>query len=202
MKRYKKLNIENKIYLIDLDTNKITWIVPWLIWLLPNQGYIESTKHVVEEKGKNPSKGGIVLASSAFASILIRNTDKSFGEIPSLVGYPLLTSFIIIGASIGIFCYRYYFFKKEDLSTSDWQSESSENLFVQLNNRPVKLIVKAILGMIFMALILYFFASIFITNGNILGLGIYCFLLMNIVFRNYYEIVPTNADFSVLNKSR
>lgn len=201
MKRYKKLNVGNKAYIVDLDTNKITWIIPWLVWLMPNQGWIESSKNYAEKKGKNPSKGGIVLASSAFASILIRNTDKSFGEIPSLVGYPLLTSFIIIGVSIGIFCYRYYFFKKEELSTSDWQSESSKNLFVQLSNRPVKLIVKAILGMIFMALILYFFASIFITNGNLLGLGIYCFLLMNIVFRNYYEMAPANVDFSVRKKS-
>ncbi|MBL1225301.1 DUF443 family protein [Enterococcus sp. BWR-S5] len=200
MTRYKKVDVGNKAYTIDLDTNKITWIIPWLIWLLPNQVYVESSKQPIEEKEKKPKKGSIILGSSALASVLIRNTDKSFGEIPSLAAYPLLTSFIILGVSIGIFCYRYYFFKKEELSAGDWKSKSSDALLIKLNHRPAKLIIKVLFGVFFMSLILYFFVSIFITKGNILGLGIYCFLLLNIVFRNYYEGVPVSADFSILKK--
>ena len=130
--RFKEVEVNNKKLLVDVDTSKLAWIIPWAVWLFPKNAYhYRSLKTDKKQKKKNSSKGLIVLTSSILASGLINQ------------------------------------------------------------------LLKVCVGIFISIVALYFFGSIFIFKGNILGLGVYYFFLINILFRNYSEKIPEAAKFSL-----
>ncbi|MBO0421634.1 DUF443 family protein [Enterococcus plantarum] len=194
--RFKEVEVNNKKMLVDLDTSKLAWIVPWAVWLFPKNAYhYGSLKTDKEQKKKSSSKGLIVLTSSILASVLIRNTDKSFGELPYLQGHPMELLLCLIVLTAFVFYYRWYSSNRELKSLSD--IKKYEIVVSKMTSGFINQLLKVCVGIFISIVALYFFGSIFIFKGNILGLGVYYFFLINILFRNYSEKIPETAKFSL-----
>ncbi|WP_279614932.1 DUF443 family protein [Enterococcus rotai] len=194
--RFKEVEVNNKKMLVDLDTSKLVWIVPWAVWLFPKNAYCyDAVKEDNKQKKKSSSKGLIVLTSSILASALIRNTDKSFGELSFLQGHPIELFLCLIVVTAAVFYYRWYSSNRELKRLSDIKkyeivvSKKTSGLMSQL--------LKVCVGIFISIVALYFFGSIFIFKGNILGLGVYYFFLINILFRNYSEKIPETIHLSL-----
>ncbi|MGG5341241.1 DUF443 family protein [Enterococcus sp. AZ192] len=111
-KRYRQLTYDGKKILLDMDSNKLTWLFPFLVWFLPIRGYIDKEIPILIENSKTRKPSGIiVLSSSILASVLIRMTNKGFGDLNRfsnpqwIAGITLFISMLII-ISIRYF-YRY-----------------------------------------------------------------------------------------------
>ncbi|WP_321386457.1 hypothetical protein, partial [uncultured Enterococcus sp.] len=78
-KRYKQLTYNGKSYLLDMDSNKLTWF-------FPIKGYQDATLPL--EKTEKQQKGGIlILLSSVLSGIMIRMTNRGFGDLSVYENY-------------------------------------------------------------------------------------------------------------------
>lgn len=113
-KRYRQLTYDGKKFLLDMDSNKLTWLFPFVVWFLPIRGYEDMT--LPPEKKKQQSKGAsIILFSSVLSGILVRMTNKGFGDLSVFDNYRHITmSLIIVSMGIVLFI-RYYFRYKNNL---------------------------------------------------------------------------------------
>ncbi|ALS37604.1 putative membrane protein (TIGR01218 family) [Enterococcus rotai] len=118
-KRYKHFNYKNESILLDMDSNKITWFFPFLVWFLPVKGY-RNTPLPSDKTGEKKTKGGIVFSIPILSIILIRLTDGGFGDLSKLSNYREIIMVILFSSMILVYLIRYFWrYKKNNLLMQD-----------------------------------------------------------------------------------
>lgn len=179
-KRYRLLVSENKNYLLDSDSNKFVWIVPWLIWFFPFKAYeVKDTADLFEEKKGN--KGRLVLLVSVFTALMIRMlptemyTDKPFPQNEFL-----LSLLIIVFSSVILFL-RSLVSKKNKYDGKISKTVNIKLNFLSFFRSNFKFILFFSIGTVISILLLLELFRLFINGGNLLSLIgfllIYTFLL-------------------------
>lgn len=170
-KRYKILTHHNKFYLLDMDSNKLTWFLPFLVWFLPIkvfEGVKPSDLDVLKETTKKSKIGGIVFFSSIFSAVLIRVLDEKFWKTVYFNNKPALFLLLLMGI-ISVLVYRYIFrYKKNEYKTK----EQPIKIKLKFTFNKIDYFFKLFLSLLFVYWILYFMCSIFINYGNLLPLVI------------------------------
>ncbi|WP_321386458.1 DUF443 family protein [uncultured Enterococcus sp.] len=114
-KRYKQLTYNGKSYLLDMDSNKLTWFFPFLVWFFPIKGYQDATLPL--EKTEKPKKGGgLILLSSVLSGIMIRMTNRGFGDLSVYENYQQNFLYLLVGLVSAVLLIRYFYrYKKNEL---------------------------------------------------------------------------------------
>ncbi|MBL1225303.1 DUF443 family protein [Enterococcus sp. BWR-S5] len=114
-KRYKQLTYNGKSYLLDMDSNKLTWFFPFLVWFFPIKGYQDATLPL--EKTEKPKKGGgLILLSSVLSGIMIRMTNRGFGDLSVYENYQQFFLLLLSSLTGAVFLVRYiYRYKKSQI---------------------------------------------------------------------------------------
>lgn len=114
-KRYKQLNYNGKNILLDMDSNKLTWIFPFLVWFFPVKGYVGEVLPIKKEEKKKQSSG-IILSSSVLSIILIKMTNNGFGDFSLVDNYQIKLLILLISSMLLILFIRYFFrYKKNEI---------------------------------------------------------------------------------------
>lgn len=106
-KRYKLVELNEKCYLLDVDSKKISWFLPMFVWLLPFKA-IEIDKGVFEKLLTN-KKAGYGVVQIVFLSILIGRPstwliNMIFQNIT--ISEIEMRALYLIAVSILLICYR------------------------------------------------------------------------------------------------
>ncbi|WP_429956328.1 DUF443 family protein [Enterococcus sp. AZ020] len=172
-KRYKFLIYENETYLLDLDTKKITWLLPFLVWFLPMKAYLLSEDEITLQQNisirpKQGRLGSIVLIASLLASSLVGILDEKFWKTVYFDN-KLLLSISLLFIWVSTMIIRYFIRSKKNEFIS-----KGKPMYVKFHfsGTAAVYLLKFGLAMLFFYSILYFMSSIFINFGNILTLGI------------------------------
>lgn len=114
-KRYKQLKYNGKNYLLDMDSNKLTWFFPFLVWFFPIRGY-QDTELPLEKKEKQKKGGGFILLVSILSGIMIRMTNRGFGDLSVYENYQQIFLFLLfISVSIVLLIRYFYRYKRNEL---------------------------------------------------------------------------------------
>lgn len=126
-KRYQQLNNSGKEILLDMDSNKLTWLLPFLVWLLPIKGYKDMKIPLAEKEVRNET-GKIILMSSILSSIFIRMTNRGFGDLSLLINGKEIASILLLLSMVIVLAIRYFFrYKTNELKTT------KEMVYVKFN---------------------------------------------------------------------
>lgn len=107
-KRYKQLTYDGKKYLLDMDSNKITWFLPFLVWFLPIKAYKNIELDVLKEKENKKGNGLIILIASVLSTILIRVTANGFGDLTVFSAYKRISIILLISLMVSVFLIRFF----------------------------------------------------------------------------------------------
>lgn len=119
-KRYKQLTYHGEKFLLDMDSNKITWFFPFLVWFFPVKGYEHKELPILTENKQTNGGGGIVLTASVLSGILVRMTSTGFGDLSLLPNYEALIIVLVISSMTIVFLVRYFWrYKKNKLFIKD-----------------------------------------------------------------------------------
>lgn len=114
-KRYKQLTYNGKKYLLDMDSNKLTWFLPFLVWFFPIRGY-QDTELPLEKKEKQKKGGSFILLVSILSGIMIRMTNRGFGDLSVYENYQQIFLFLLfISVSIVLLIRYFYRYKRNEL---------------------------------------------------------------------------------------
>lgn len=121
-KRYKMLVYRNSSYLLDMDSNKLMWVFPFLVWFFPikaDKGIKPSDLETLKGTTEKSKIGSVVFFSSVFAAVLIRVLDEKFWKTIYITNKPVLSLLVLLGI-ISVLVYRFIFrYKKNEYKTKE-----------------------------------------------------------------------------------
>ncbi|MEI5991698.1 hypothetical protein A5881_003235 [Enterococcus termitis] len=202
-KRYRFFVKENKKYIIDSDTNIISIIFPWLIWLFPLNGYeIEDVQSLqIDKKKKEGKKGGIVLTSSVLSIVMIRIIPSEY-----IVGKPFTDHELLLTLFIMCFIVSLFLFRMKKSKQRLYKGEVKSLIKVKLDflkdfRSNVKSIIVYLAGLVISSLFLIELFKMFIVGGNPLVLGIFVMVYTFLIFANQTMQTPIKYDVKIMNLS-
>lgn len=201
-KRYKLLIHEDKTYLLDLDTNKITWFLPFLVWFLPMKAYLLSNDEVLQHQEKNikfkkSQLGLIVLSTSILTSSLIGILDENFWKTVYFDNKLVLLISLLFIWTVTIIARFFFRYKKNEYNPT----KAPIYVKFHFSKNIVTYLTKTGLAMLFFYTILYFMSNIFINFGNILTLGIIVPIIYLLIIVNTTIFPPSDIEYiEFLNK--
>lgn len=198
-KRYRLLINGDKKFLLDSDSNKFVWLMPWSIWLFSLTAHeIQNTDILLEEK-KNSTKGSegkLILMTSGFTAVMVRLLPAEIFTGKPFPGNELLLSILIIVLSL------FLLFMRNQLSKrNEYRGEIKKTIKIRLNffrflKDNVKFVLLFALGILISTLLYIETIWLFVTGGNPLSfflfLIVYIFLLLanqTVKAPEVYEIV-------------
>lgn len=197
-KRYRLLINGDKKFLLDSDSNKFVWLMPWSIWLFSFTAYeIQNTDILLEEKkSAKGSEGKLILMTSAFTAVMVRLLPAEIFTGKPFPGNELLLSILIIVLSL------FLLFMRNQLSKrNEYRGEIKKTIKIRLNffrflKDNVNFVLLFALGVLISTLLYMGTIWLFVTGGNPLSfflfLIVYIFLLLanqTIKAPEVYEIV-------------
>ncbi|MBO0421632.1 DUF443 family protein [Enterococcus plantarum] len=202
-KRYRLFMKENKQYIIDSDTNIISIIIPWLIWLFPLNGYeIEDIQSLQIDKNKKEGrKGGLVLTSSVLSVVMIRIIPSKYILGKPFPDHKLFLTLLIMCFIASLFLFRMKV-SKQRLYKGEVKSSIKVKLDFLKDFRPnVKSLIVYLAGLVIGSLFLIEMFKIFIVGGNPLVLGIFLMVYTFLIFANQTMQTPIKYEVKIMNLS-
>ncbi len=200
-KRYRLFVKENKKYIIDSDTNIISIIFPWLIWLFPLNGYeIEDIQSLqIDKNKKEGKKGGLVLTSSVLSVVMIRIIPSKYILGKPFPDHELFLTLLIMCFIVSLFLFRMKV-SKQRLYKGEVKSSIKVKLDFLKDFRPnVKSLIVYLAGLVIGSFFLIEMFKIFIVGGNPLVLGIFLMVYTFLIFANQMMQTPIKYDIKIMN---
>lgn len=106
-KRFRLLTKGKNRYLLDMDSNKIVWLFPWIWYFFSFKVYIlkDIPKGLEVSKKRKNTTGLIIILSTIIAGILIRNIDENFWKKEIINNFAIRIIFVLVVISF-VFCIR------------------------------------------------------------------------------------------------
>lgn len=176
-KRYKQVTYNGQKILLDMDSNKLTWLFPFLVWFFPVKGYMNEELPIFKESNaKGKSSGAIVLSSSILASILIRMTNKGFGDLRGFSNPQLVAGILLFCSTVMVILIRYFYrYRKNHVLISNEKVVLIRFKFMDGFKSKYSYIGKVLLVVIFCYAVVIYFSITFVTSYlNIILIPVIC----------------------------
>ncbi|MBO0445692.1 DUF443 family protein [Enterococcus ureilyticus] len=203
-KRYKQLTYNGQKILLDMDSNKLTWLFPFLVWFFPVKGYINEELPIFKESNsKGKSSGAIVLSSSILASVLIRMTNKGFGDLRGFSNPQLVAGTLLFCSTVIVILIRYFYrYRKNHVLISNEKVVLIRFKFMDGFKSKYNYIGKVLLVVIFCYAVVIYFSITFVTSYlNIILIPVICMVEYLISIANT-TIEPPETDVELLIENK
>lgn len=194
-KRYRLLTLDNKNYLLDSDTNRFVWLVPWCIWFFPFKAYEVTEMDVLFEEKKD-SKGRVLLMVSVFTALIVRMFPTEMYTDKPLPQKDLLLSLLTVVFSLAILFLRSRISRKNEYNGEIKKVVKIKLNFLKFLKSNFRFISFFSIGTIISILLLLELFRLFITGGNLLTLIGFLLIYTFLLFTN--QTIKAPEVFEVL----
>lgn len=200
-KRYRLFMKNDKLYIVDSDTNIVSIFFPWLIWLFPMNGYEIENPIGFQTKDKEHTnrKGGLVITSAVLSIVMIRVIPAKY-----FIGKPYpdnekLLTVLIISLIVALLIFRMSVSRKRLYKGEVKASiKVRVDLFKYFRVNLKSLIIYSI-GLIISSLFLIELFKMFIFGGNPVVLVIFLMIYSFLIFANQTMQTPIKYDIQIMN---
>lgn len=153
-KRYKQFTHGGEKYLLDMDSNKLVWLFPWMWYLFSIKAYkLKDIPNGVEvTKERKNTNGLIIILSTLLAGILMRKVNENFWKKEIIDNFAIRIIFAILIISF-LLCIRMI---QSNKMRNQIQLEKIQEI------REVKIDTSQKINGVIRILILYFLMGIFL----------------------------------------
>lgn len=196
-KRYKLVELNEKCYLLDVDSKKISWFLPMFVWLLPFKA-IEIDKGVFEKLLTN-KKAGYGVVQIVFLSILIGRPstwliNMIFQNIT--ISEIKMRALYLIAVSILLICYRAVISVYNKHKMKNELGEKRQEIVISIEKESITSYYKrnslVALLIVFLAIFVVGYISVFYSFDMIV-IFIICVLFSLFLNRGY--VYPYGSSF-------
>ena len=198
-KRYKLVELNEKCYLLDVDSKKISWFLPMFVWQLPFKA-IEIDKGVFEKLLTN-KKAGYGVVQIVFLSILIGRPstwliNMIFQNIT--ISEIEMRALYLIAVSILLICYRAVISVYNKHKMKNELREKSQEIVISIEKESITSYYKrnslVALLIVFLPIFVVGYISVFYSFDMIV-IFIICVLFSLFLNRGY--VYPYGSSFCI-----